>query len=251
MQGAAMIFLTVQALAWSAGWRLMEMWSSSRLRGAVSTRFLNTLPSVDDFVPLNRDLARRADELGLLDPPMLRDRRLENFHRAPKLLSVNTALFKGLDIEVDEDKWYGVARGFACLSSRERVADGIFITRRMPREGRWEIIHVAQVRGMPFFLLDTLAKDTQFTHTPSTNVAQEGLAGFSSRFDLSLLPPGVHDLMAWAYDARRATAYPMPGFFQLDTRGARPRVKRLGTDPESVHLGKFLGNGGKEKGEEP
>ena len=243
MQGAAMILLTVQVLTWVAGWRLMEMWSSSRLRGAVSTRFMQALPSVDDFVPLNRDLARRADEMGLLNPPMIRDTRMENFHRAPKLLSGNTASFRGLSIELDEDNFYGVAHGFACLSSRERVADGVFITRRLPREGRWEIIHVAQVIGMPLFLLDTLAKDTQFVHTPSTNIGQEGLSGFSSRFRLDILPRGVHDIMAWAYDARRNIAYPIPGFYQIDTRGSRPRVKKLGTDPESVHLSKFLETG--------
>jgi hypothetical protein len=243
MQGAALILVTVQVLAWTAGWRLMEMWSSSRLRGAVSSRFLRVLPGLDDFVPLNRELAKKADNLGLLDPPMLRETRLENLRRAPKLLNSNTACFRGLDIEVDEDTYYAVARGFACLSSRERVADGVIITRRIPREGRWEIIHVAQVTGMPLFLMETLAKDTQFTHTASTNIGQEGLSGFSSRFRLDMLPPGVHELMAWAYDARRQTAYPMPGFFQLDTRGPRPRVKRLGNDPNSVHLAKFLDTG--------
>lgn len=240
MQGAAMILLTVQVLTWVAGWRLMEMWSSSRLRGAVSTQFMHALPTVDDVVPLNRDLARRADDLGLLNPPMLKDTQMENFHRAPKLLNANTASFRSLIIEVDEENYYGVARGYACLSSRERVADGIFITRRLPKEGRWEIIHVAQVTGMPLFLLDTLAKDTQFVHTPSTNIGQEGLAGFSSRFPMDLLPRGVHDIMAWAYDAKRKTAYPISGFYQVDTRGSRPRVKKLGTDPESVHLSKFL-----------
>ncbi len=240
MQGAAMIFLTIQILAWAAGWRLMEMWSSSRLRGAVSTRFLRVLPSVDDFVPLNRELARRADDLGLLDPPMLRDNRLENLRRVPKLLSSNTACLRRLDIELDEDTVYGVARGFACLSSRSRVADGVLITRRVPREGRWEIIHVAQVTGMPLFLLETLAKDTQFVHTPSTNIGQEGLSGFSSRFRIDTLPPEVHELMAWAYDARQHAVYPIPGFFQLDTRGSRPRIKKLGNDPDSVHLARFL-----------
>jgi hypothetical protein len=147
---------------------------------------------------------------------------------------------KTIEIGVDDSGFYGVAKGYACLSSRTRVADGVLLTRRIPKEGRWEIFHVAHVSGMPLFLLDTLSKDTQFVHVPGTHVGQEGLSGFSGRFPLSAIPEGVHDIMAWAYDARRGIVYPMTGYFELDTRGTRPRLKRLGKDPASVHLEKFL-----------
>lgn len=240
MQGAAVVLLCVELLSWSGGWRLMEMWHSSRLRGATSTRFFKVMPNMEDVVPPNRDLARRADDLGLLDPPMLKDRMLDNFRRAPKMLNANTARLRSINLEVEDDVFHGVVKGFACLPSRERVADGVFLTRRIPKTGAWEIFHVAQVTGMPLFLLDTLAKDTQFVHTPSAHIGQEGLAGFTSQFHLEQLPRGVHDIMAWAYDARRKTVHPMTGFFQLDTRGSSPRLKKLGNDPASVHLEKFL-----------
>jgi hypothetical protein len=57
---------------------------------------------------------------------------------------------------------------------------------------------------------------------------------------MSQLPHGVHDIMAWAYDAREDSVYPMAPFYQLDNRGPVPRVKRLGVDPKSVHIEKFL-----------
>ena len=240
--GAAVTLVCMQGASWLYGCRLMEMWESSRLRGAVTTRFLKVMPNMDGNVPLNPHYAALADDLGLLDPPMLKDLTLNNFKLAPKLLSSNTAQLKQIEIGVDDDGYYGVARGFACLSSRTRVADGVFLAWRIPKMGRWEIFHVAQVSAMPLFLLETLSKDTQFVHIPGTHVGQEGLAGFSGKFPLNAIPEGVHDIMAWAYDARRGIAYPMVGYFELDTRGPRPKMKRLGLNPATVHLEKFLEN---------
>jgi hypothetical protein len=240
---ATTALLSLQLLSWVHGWRLMEVWESSRLRGAVNTMFFKTASQLDDVVPANRELARRADDLGLLDPPMLQDSMLDHFKRVPKMLSTNTARLMDLDVEVDDEGYHVVAEGFACLATRERVADGIFLTRRLPREERWEILRVAQVTGMPLYLLETFSKDSQFVHMPSNTSGKEGLAGFSGRCHLEQLPRGVHDIMAWAYDARRRLVYPIPGFFELDTRGERPRVKRLGNDPKSVRLDKFLRRG--------
>jgi hypothetical protein len=266
INGSGMALLAVLILSWAQGWRLMDMWHSSRLRGAVNTRFYNVLYQVHDIVPANRKHARRADNLGLLNPPMLKDRMLSNFRLEPSLLSSNTAKFRSMEIDLEEvkpdaeeqeDESSGTAsvvtpegepqqqyvarvEGFACLRGRDRVADGVFFTRRIPESGTWEIFHVVQVSGMPLYLFDTLNKDTQFVHVPSGNIAQDGLAGFRGTFVMSQLPPGVHDIMAWAYDAREDSVYPMAPFYQLDNRGPVPRVKRLGVDPKSVHIEKFL-----------
>jgi hypothetical protein len=266
IHGSGMALLAVLILSWAQGWRLMDMWHSSRLRGAVNTRFYNVLYQVEDIVPANRKHARRADNLGLLNPPMLKDRMLSNFRLEPSLLSSNTASFRSMEIDLEEvkkgaekeeDESPGTAsvgapegeaeqryvarvEGFACLRGRDRVADGVFFTRRIPENGTWEIFHVVQVSGMPLYLFDTLNKDTQFVHVPSGNIAQDGLAGFTGTFVMTQLPPGVHDIMAWAYDAREDSVYPMAPFYQLDNRGPVPRVKRLGVDPASVHIEKFL-----------
>lgn len=245
MRATAVVLCCMQAASWVHGCRLMEMWESSRLRGAVTTRFIQLVPDMENGVPLNPHYAILADRLGLLDPPLLKDRMLNNFRLSPKLLNSNTARLRTIEIGVDDNGFYGIAEGYACLASRTRVADGVFICRRIPREGRWEILQVAQVTGMPLFLLDTFSKDTQFVHIPGSHAGQDGLAGFAGRFRLDRLPPGVHDIMAWACDARRGIVYPMTGYFELDTRGPRPRLKRLGKDPASVHLDKFLEGGAK------
>ena len=248
IQSSGMALLAVLILSWAQGWRLMDMWHSSRLRGAVNTRFFNVLYQVEDTVPANRDHARRAEKMGLLNPPMLKDRMLSNFRLEPMLLSSNTASFRSLRIEVAEEEVDGVVKqtyvgeleGFACLRGRDRVADGVFFTRRIPEDGSWEIFHVVQVSGMPLYLIDTLNKDTQFVHVPSGHIAQDGLAGFTGSFVMSQLPPGVHDIMAWAYDADEDSVYPMAPFYQLDNRSPVPRVKRLGMNPASVHIDRFL-----------
>jgi hypothetical protein len=264
---SGMALLALLILSWAQGWRLMDMWHSSRLRGAVNTRFYNVLYQVEDAVPANRDHARRAEKLGLLNPPMLKDRMLSNFRLEPSLLSSNTANFRSMKIDLEEvkkgrEKQEGnaenavaegelsngtveqryVARveGFACLRGRDRVADGVFFTRRIPESGTWEIFHVVQVSGMPLYLIDMLNKDTQFVHVPSGHIAQDGLAGFTGTFVMTQLPPGVHDIMAWAYDAQEDSVYPMAPFYQLDNRTEVPRVKRLGMNPASVHIDKFL-----------
>ncbi|RBP37767.1 hypothetical protein DES53_113150 [Roseimicrobium gellanilyticum] len=243
MLAMAVVLCCVQAASWVHGQHLMEMWQSSRLRGAVTTRFVKVMPEMDNVVPVNPHYAILADRLGLLDPPLLKDRQLNNFRLAPKMLSSNTARFKNIEIGMDDDGFYGIAEGYACLASRERVADGVFLTRRIPREGRWEIFHVEQVTGMPLFLGEMFFKDTQFVHLPGQSVTQEVLAGFSGRFRLNELPPGLHDIMAWAYDSKKNTVFPIAGFFELDTRGAHPKLKRLGTNPAAVHLSKFLEGG--------
>jgi hypothetical protein len=271
INGSGMALLAVLILSWAHGWRLMDMWHSSRLRGAVNTRFFNALYQVEDTVPANRDHARRAEKMGLLNPPMLKDRALSNFRLQPSLLSSTTANFRSMKIELEEVKkgrdrgkekedadsqntapegepageveqrYVARVEGFACLRGRNRVADGVFFTRRIPETGAWEIFHVVQVSGMPLFLFEMLNKDTQFVHVPSGHIAQDGLAGFTGSFVMTQLPPGVHDIMAWAYDAHEDSVYPMAPFYQLDNRSPVPRVKRLGMDPAAVHIDKFLG----------
>jgi hypothetical protein len=209
--------------------------------------------------------------MGLLNPPMLKDRALSNFRLQPSLLSSTTANFRSMKIELEEVKkgrdrgkekedadsqntapegepageveqrYVARVEGFACLRGRNRVADGVFFTRRIPETGAWEIFHVVQVSGMPLFLFEMLNKDTQFVHVPSGHIAQDGLAGFTGSFVMTQLPPGVHDIMAWAYDAHEDSVYPMAPFYQLDNRSPVPRVKRLGMDPAAVHIDKFLG----------
>jgi hypothetical protein len=255
LAASAFVLFMLQANAWAHGIRMMGLWESSRLRGAANALFYNTIHSTEGDIAPNRSLARLADKLGLLDPPMLTDTRLDNFRLTPQLLRQTTAQFRALTIEKDldeeeKDVMFGIARGFACLPGRERVADAVIFTRRDPESGHWEIFHVTQVSGLPLSDLETRARDFQFIHIPGVHMAEEGVAGFEGKFDLRQLidpqNPTVteHEVMAWAYDHREQRVFPMSGYFRINA--ANGRVKKLGSDPASVHLEKFL-EAGKQK----
>lgn len=257
--GFAVALLMLQAVSWAYGYRMMAVWGSSRLRGAANTMFYNTIFQVEGDIAPNRQYARRANELGLLNPPMLKTTRLDNFKLSPQMLSVNSARLTDLTVEEEYEGENSdikgpviVARGYACLPNRTRVADAVIFTRRDRSDDHWEIFHVAQVAGLPLYLVDTISKDMQFIHLPGDHLAQEGVGRFEAHFDPAQhLPPGEHDIMAWALDFRQQTVYPITGFFSIDT--TKNRVKKLGSDPKSVKLQKFL-EGGKRKekdGEEP
>ena len=253
MAAAAFTLVSLQAISWAHGMRMMAVWESSRLRGAANTLFYRTVWNTEGDIAANRKLARRADELGLLNPPMLTNTRLDNFKLVPELLGATTGQFRTLSLEKVQDKEgepeviFGIARGFASLPARERVADAILFTYRLPKDGSWEIFHVAQVMALPLYMLQTLSRDMQFIHLPGAHLAEEGVAGFEARFDLRQLPPGEYDIMAWAYDHRERKVFPMTGYFRLNS--LHGRVKKLGSDPASVHLDKFLEAGRKKSGE--
>ena len=249
--GLAVALLMLQGISWAHGCRMMAVWESSRLRGAANTMFYNTIFQAEGDIAPNRNYARKANELGLLKPAMLKNSRLDNFHLVRQLLNRNSAQVSSVtmeteqnvesvdNVEVLKERPYFVARGYASLPGRARVADAVLFTRRDPVDDHWEIFHVAQVGGLPLYLIDTLSRDMQFIHLPGSHLAQEGVAGFEARFDpVAQLPPGEHDIMAWALDWRQQAAYPMTGYFCVDSRKAR--VKKLGSDPKSVKLHKFL-----------
>ncbi len=141
---AGVAVLCLLLLPWPYGVRLMEMWQSARLRGATTTLFFKTGLEFDAYVPYNRHHAAFADTLGLLDPPMLRNTRLDNFKLAPNGLSSQTAEWTGLSIDRNpkDGSLIGKVQGYAALLKRSRVADGIFFTYKSPADGHWEIFHV-------------------------------------------------------------------------------------------------------------
>ncbi len=253
MAAAGFVLVMLQGISWAHGIRMMALWESSRLRGAANTLFYRTIWNTEGDIAANRKLARRADDLKLLNPPMLTNTRLDNFKLVPELLGQTTGQFRELTLERTQDgegketnAVFGLARGFASLPARERVADAILFTYRLPKDGSWEIFHVAQVMALPLYMLQTLSRDMQFIHLPGAHLAEEGVAGFEARFDLRQLPPGEYDIMAWAYDHREGKVYPMTGYFKLNS--VNGRVKKLGSDPGSVHLEKFLEGGRKKLG---
>jgi hypothetical protein len=246
--GFAVALLMLQCVSWAHGCRMMAVWGSSRLRGAANTLFYNTIFHLEGDIAANRTYARRANELGLLKPPMLKNTRLDNFTISPQPLNVNTAQFSELTVEEvyeseesDVKKPFMVARGYASLPARARVADAVIFTRIDPSDGHWEIFHVAQVAGLPLYLIETISRDMQFIHLPGSHFAQEGVGAFEARFDpVQHLPPGEHVISAWALDYRQQVVYPMSGYFSVET--TRAHVKKLGADLKSAKLQKYLDN---------
>jgi hypothetical protein len=228
------LYLCLQTLSWAHGCRLMELWESSRLRGAANVLFYKALPQIEDLVPGTRDYAKIADDLGLLEPPMLKNLKLENFTRANDPLNINTAQWSSLTMRKDEHGSRCVFNGYACLPRRVRPADGIFFTTKNRVTNEWEIFYVAQVSAMPLYLMDTLSRDTQFIHIGG-ELQKQGVGGFSGQFDFSLVPPGVHRVAAWAFDYKQHKVYLMRGYYEIDTE--RGTVLPLGDDPAAVKLG--------------
>ena len=227
--GTAMVFN--QLTAWSYGERMMEMWSSSRLRSAVNMRFYKTgCPLEYDYMGMP-GLARLADDLGVLNPPMLKNTRLDNFKMMPKPLNTVVSEWKSLWVEKAPDGLYLQCSGHARFKHQQRVADGVFLTFQAPEDGHWEIFRVAQVTALPLYQGGAYRKDLEYTFASSKGVA-ESLAAFEARFKLDDLPKGVLKMAAWACDHRTQSVHLIPGFYEVDSINGT--VKDLGTKPSSI-----------------
>lgn len=206
---------------WIHGAQIMEVWESSRLRGATNTLFFNVL-EVEGNVAPSRPRAAWMNELGLLNPPMLKNSRLDNFKISGDTPGRGTA-------RLDDVRIFGnkiTASGIAGLHGRRRVADGIFITYR-DDAGAWIIFHVTQVRQMPLYLDGALDRDLRFTHVPDTSKRLgEALTAFTGACGLDRIPPGRREVRAWIFDYTKQTAYPMDGRFMVDATARE--AKKLG-----------------------
>lgn len=227
-------FITLQTVAWAHGMRMMEMWESSRLRGATSTMFYK-LMKLNDEVPSNRTHASRADSLGLLERPMLKNIRLDNFAIADLILHENSAKLAGINQITDEEgNQYLSAHGYAALPRRDRVADGVFFTYK-DEHGDWQIFQVAQVSALPLYLLQTLGHDTQFVHIGGGNLEKEGVAGFTEQFRWNAFPKPerVFEIAAWAFDYRKQMVFAMEGRYEIDTINKKIRVLKNESKPDA------------------
>jgi hypothetical protein len=222
-----------QAANWSYGVGMMDMWSSSRLRAAVNMMFYKTKCPLEHDIDALPDLARLADDLGLLSPPMLRNTRLDHFHLAPHPLNPIFADWTSLRVEKEDDGLHLESDGCARLQKHPRVADGVFLTYQAPEDGHWEIFRVAQVTGMPLYLSASLRKDLEYTYSPPVGV-RESLSSFSAKFKMDDLPQGVIKVAAWACDYREQKVYLIPGFYEVDTINGT--VKDLGKKSGAINF---------------
>ena len=209
---AATAVLLIFSNGWLHGTQIMGVWESSRLRCATSALFFNVLETEGNIVG-NQPRAVALNKMGLLDPPLLKNTRLDNFHVETNKVSASSARFDR--IAVAEGKI--VASGIAALPRRARAADGVFLGYQ-DDHGDWIIFHVTQVRQMPMYLYESLDRDLRQTHKPdgSKHLGQ-ALASFTGTCPIARIPPGRREVRAWAYDYRKKTAYAMEGRFMVDS----------------------------------
>lgn len=206
---------------WVHGAHIMGVWESSRLRSATNTLFFNVL-EVEGNVAPSRPRAAWMNTLGLLDPPMLKNTRLDNFKISGDPPGRGTARLSNLFVIGNKLS----ASGIAGLHARRRAADGVFVTYR-DDAGDWVIFHVTQVREMPLYLDAALDRDLRFTHVPnSSKRLGEALTAFTGTCGLDRIPPGRREIRAWIFDYKKQTVYPMSGRFMVDS--AAREVKELG-----------------------
>ncbi len=250
---AAVVALVVaQTVGWNYGERLMQNLSASRRHCASCVLFYKTKDTTPHLVlegdidPVE-ELAKRADNLHMLRPPMLKSLRLDNFLTSSGPLSPNFAEWKSLRIEkAPGGSFRGLVDGTAWLHKRGRVADGIFLTWFDPSDKHWEIFHVTNVAAMPAYLKDAYVKDLEFTDFPGKSF-HDSLTSFQATFDLSTLPQdkGPLKLAAWAYDQTGGDVALIPGAFEVDP--AHGTVTALGDKREAVDFDDYVKRTGRKK----
>ena len=215
LTGAGVAMVMLDLASWSFGSQMMGVWSSSRKRGAASTLFYKTNVKVENDYPDRPDLAKPADDMGLLRPPMVKNSRLDNFHMMHTPMNDNQAQWTGLHLETTPDGVVAHAEGYAEHKAHERVADGIFLCYQ-EKDGHWEIFHATNVLGLPLFVAGHFLRDLEFNHSPVGNLA-DSLRTFQAKFNVSELPKGAWKLMACAYDYDSNRVSIIPGTFLIDT----------------------------------
>lgn len=239
-----------QIIGWNYGERLMENLSASRRHIATSILFYKTGCPVEGDIDPNPELAKKADDLHMLKPPMLANLRLDNFLTNSTPLQSRFAQWRFLRLEKTPEGFNGLVDGVALLRKRGRVADGVFLTWFDPSDKHWEIFHVTNVTAFPFYLREAYAKDLEYTDYPGSSV-QDALTHFEATFKLAdlakTLPKelnGVAKVAAWAYDQTGGDIALIPGAFEVDV--VKGTVKPLGETKEAVDFDDYVARTGRK-----
>jgi hypothetical protein len=202
------IFLSILALQWMYGRRMMEMWSNSRWSDAGMIRFAGLLKDPTHFGYVSGDgefgvrVAKELDALRHLSPPLLENRLLANLKVSPHPLEGTESGFLSFEFKAENG---AIAGGYASVGG-DRPADLVLFTQDGP-EGE-------EIRGLraPLFIVSSASaiahRDFEFTR----NYKPEEKERFNWSGPLTLLRPFDPRLpvRAYAYDAKRRRAYPIP-----------------------------------------
>jgi hypothetical protein len=223
-------FIVLLICGWSYGIKHMDAWHSSRLRDATCQLFAKVLRRTDIEGPTRTrtmQFAVEMDDLGLLKPPMLKNRLLSNFIVKETPMAIQTAR-----VDVVETSGNGKfeVEGSAFLPFHERVADGVFLTYRDDK-GQWIIFSVGQVKEEPTYLNRMITVDMQFLHQRYPDFRRT-YGFFDIRFDIEEIPAGKRDIALWAFDFKKQTARRIAGDYKVDT--AAGTIVQVGVNPNAA-----------------
>ena len=223
-------FIVLLICGWSYGIKNLDAWHSSRLRDATCQLFAKVLRRTDiegPTRPRTMEFAVAMDDLGLLKPPMLKNRLLSNFTVKDGPMAIQTAR-----IDVVETSGNGKfeVEGSAFLPFHERVADGVFLTYK-DDQGQWVIFSVGQVKEEPVYLHRIITVDMQFLHQRYPDFRRT-YGFFDIRFDIEEIPAGKRELALWAFDFKKQIARRIAGDYKVDT--AAGTIVQVGSNPSAV-----------------
>lgn len=235
---ATAVFITTLVINWSHGRFMMETWSSSRLRAAANTQFFKLNDMNNSFLVnratelcSNKVYAKRLDDIGLLNPPMVTSDRLDQFKLRSRTLSSNTANLEQMRLLKDSStgrQWI-LAEGEGGLGGRKRVADAIVFAKRDPDvpQDPWTIFHIGQITQLPLGLSSSLGRDMRFLFLPAQELSQV-LTKFGLEIPLGALPKNdkTYVVTAYAFDFLRQEMFPMEGIFRVNL--SVPSVVKIG-----------------------
>jgi hypothetical protein len=188
------ILLTLVAFSW--GQSLMAQSQRTRLWGKGALLFSNVLDDGtihDKYLMAEASQARMfanmEDSIGLFHPSMLRSAEISKLNTESKLVGY----LDYLTVEGQTCKFVG----WATLPKRDRPADCVVLSYETPGQGNAIAFRVAD---------ETQERLDVARALHSTTLTA---CGWICHFDRSLVPPGDHLIRAWAFDAKRATLYPL------------------------------------------
>ena len=214
--------VALQVQPWLYGARLMAVWQASRLQAQAHVQFIghfNPEPirilayhveDVQRFAPI-------LDRLGLLEPPLVKDLRLEQFSISKTPISTSKAALERA-APGPEGKW--LLEGHANLSGLPRPADAVLITVESPDEPDPMIVGLAERAGTQ--LPTRYRIDLQFSVLDELNMKNAGTwLRWQATLDPAALPKSRPlTVRAWVYDQTKRRAYPMAQRLVWEADGA-------------------------------
>ncbi|MFM7180023.1 MAG: hypothetical protein ACKO2G_00950 [Verrucomicrobiales bacterium] len=202
------IFLSILALQWMYGRRMMEIWSNSRWSDAGMIQFAGLLADPSHFSYIAGDgefgvrVAKEINALKHLSPPLLENRLLKNLKTNKHSVNDRNSAFLSFVLTPEKG---AIAEGYSKIGD-ERPADLVLFTQDGP-EGE-------EIRGLrtPLFIVSSASaiahRDFEFTR----NYKPEEKEKFNWGGPVTILAPfdPALPVRAYAYDAKRRRAFSIP-----------------------------------------